>query len=84
MSFSSYFREKLSNTVRNQENSNFIEKYRRINLYGKKQVSRRQYPLTRDIRLSDLAGRQGADYTTPRRYRPNSDEVYYDVDWFKR
>jgi len=24
------------------------------------------------------------DYTTPRRYRPNSDEVYYDVDWFKR
>ena len=84
MSFSSYFRKKLSNAVKIQDNINFIEKYRQINLHGKRSIPPRQYPLTRDTRLSDLAGRQGDDYTTPRRYRPNSDEVYYDVDWFKR
>ena len=84
MSFSSYFRKKLSNAVKIQDNSNFIEKYRQINLHGKRSIPLRQYPLTRDTRLSDLAGRQGDDYTTPRRYRPGSDEVYFDVEWFKR
>jgi len=37
MSFSSYFRKKLSNAVKIQDNSNFIEKYRQINCMGKDQ-----------------------------------------------
>ena len=84
MSFSSYFRKKLSNTVKDREDYDFIEKYRSIKLLEKKSCPTRQYPLTRETRLSDLAGRQTGDYATPRRYRPGSDEVYFDVEWFKR
>lgn len=82
MKFVSYFRIKLSDIVKHQDEDIFIK-----NTYRSRTIklgNTRQYPLTRDTRLSDLAGRLGDEYASPRRYRPQSDEVYYDIDWFKR
>lgn len=82
MSYRSYFRNKLSKIVKYQNDDSFIKNYKENRTINLKNL--RQYPLTRDTRFSDLAGQISEGSSTPRRYRPNSDEVYYDVEWFKR
>lgn len=82
MSYASCYRMKLSEIVKYRDGDASIKNYHQNHALESK--GPRRYPLTRDVRLSDLAGRRSSRDMAPRRYRPGSDEVYYDILWFKR
>lgn len=84
MSFSSFFRQRLNQIIALRDEPNNLRKYRPQRKQFNKASLFRHYPLGRSQRLSDAAGRTYLEGTTPRRYRPNSSEVYYDVEWFSR
>jgi hypothetical protein len=84
MTFSSFFRQRLNQITKHIEEPNYIRKYRSQRRQHNQAGQFRQYPLGRNERLSDMAGRTHEKGTAPRRYRPNSSEVYYDIDWFSR